>query len=183
MSRIPPKPLSDYPWVIRWVLKRQQRVYGDVLAPSWLWGRLPGAFLGMLAMLGVFNRKSYPVDQRLRSLLSIRIAQLTGCSFCVDLNAYNFLQSKGEAEKAERVAEWRECDDFTEAEQAALNWAEEMTVRCAEIDDQAMERLRPHFSDDQITALSAWIGFQNLSARFNSALDAQAHGFCAPPKR
>ena len=183
MSRISSKPLSEYPWIIRWVLKRQQRVYGQVLEPALLWGRLPGAFLGMLAMLGVFNRKRYPVDRRLRSLLSIRVAQLTGCSFCVDLNAYNFLQSRGEADKAEQVAEWRESEIYTPAERAALDWAEQMTVHCAGIDDQTIDRLRPHFNDDEITALSAWIGFQNLSARFNAALGAQAHGFCARPER
>lgn len=183
MSRIAPKSLPEYPWYVRFFLRRQRRVYGDILAPSLLWGRLPGAFVGMLGLLGVFSRPSYPVDGRLRSLVSIRIAQLNGCQFCVDLNAYNFLKSRGDEDRAAAVAEWRESALFDEAERAALDWAERVTERCAEIDQQAVDALRPHFNDDQITGLTAWIGFQNMSAKFNAALGAEEHGFCDLEKR
>ncbi|WP_412852635.1 carboxymuconolactone decarboxylase family protein [Ectothiorhodospira shaposhnikovii] len=91
----------------RWFLGRQRRVHGAVLAPSWLWGRLPGAFIGMLVLLAAFQRRSYPIDTALRSLVSIRIAQLNGCRFCVDLNAHNFLKARGEESKANAVAQWR----------------------------------------------------------------------------
>ncbi|MFP4334158.1 MAG: carboxymuconolactone decarboxylase family protein [Wenzhouxiangella sp.] len=178
MSRIPPKPLNDYPWYIRFFLRRQRRVYGQMLAPSLLWGRLPGAFIGMLGLLGVFGRRTYPVDARLRSLVSIRIAQLNGCHFCVDLNAYNFLKASGDEARAAAVAEWRQSDLFTPAERAALGWAEAVTERCAGIDQQAVNALRVHFNDDQVTGLTAWIGFQNMSAKFNAALGAEQHGFC-----
>lgn len=181
MSRIDPKPLSAYPWFVRWFLRRQRRVHGEVLAPSWLWGRLPGAFLGMLALLGVFQRRNYPVSTALRSLVSIRIAQLNGCHFCVDLNAYNYLQASGDQAKAAAVSEWRDSQAFTATERAALDWAEQVTLSCAEIGAEALERLKSHFSEDQITALTAWIGFQNMSAKFNAALGAEEHGFCQLP--
>lgn len=181
MSYIAPKPLSAYPWFIRWFLRRQRRVYGEVLAPSWLWGRLPGAFLGMLGLLAVFQRRSYPVDGRLRSLVSIRIAQLNGCRFCVDLNAHHFLAARGDEGKAKAVAEWRDSDAFSERERAALAWAEAVTLHCSEIDVDAIDRMRGCFSQDEITALTAWIGFQNMSAKFNAALGAEEHGFCAVP--
>ncbi|MFW5815597.1 MAG: carboxymuconolactone decarboxylase family protein [Wenzhouxiangella sp.] len=178
MSSIAPKSLHEYPWYVRFFLKRQRRIYGEVLAPSLLWGRLPGAFIGMLGLLGIFNRRSFPVDGRLRSLVSIRIAQLNGCHFCVDLNAYNFLKSRGDEARAAAVAEWRASALFDDAERAALDWAEQMTERCAAIDQQAVDALGAHFSEDQITGLTAWIGFQNMSAKFNAALGAEEHGFC-----
>lgn len=179
MARIAPKPLSDYPWFIRWFLRRQRRVYGEVLAPSWLWGRLPGAFVGMLGLLAVFQRRSYPVDAGLRSLVSIRIAQLNGCHFCVDLNAYNYLKNQGDEARAAAVGEWRSAPGFTGAERAALAWAERVTVDCGGIDDAALADLRQHYSDDQVTALTAWISFQNMSAKFNASLGAEEHGFCS----
>lgn len=183
MSTIPPKPLRQYPWYVRLFLNRQRRVYGATLAPSLLWGRLPGAFVGVLGLVGIFNRKSYPVDGRLRSLVSIRIAQLNGCHFCVDLNAYNFLKARGDEDRAAAVAEWRDSALFDGPERAALDWAERVTERCAEIDPAAVEALREHFSDDEITGLTAWIGFQNMSAKFNAALGAEEHGFCDLDKR
>jgi alkylhydroperoxidase family enzyme len=44
-----------------------------------------------------------------------------------------------------------------------------------------MERLKKHFSDDTIIELTALIAFQNLSTKFNSALDVAAQGFCDIP--
>ncbi|MEE4296501.1 MAG: carboxymuconolactone decarboxylase family protein, partial [Wenzhouxiangella sp.] len=148
------------------------------LAPSLLWGRLPGAFLGMLGLLGIFGRRRYPVDQRLRSLVSIRVAQLNGCHFCVDLNAYNFLKASGDEGKAAEVGDWPASERFTPSERAALAWAERVTSNCAEIDKKAVDELRMYYSDDEVTALTAWIGFQNMSAKFNASLGAEEHGFC-----
>ena len=178
MARLPSKPFSEYPWHIRWFLRRQRRKYGRVLAPSLLWGRLPGAFWGMLATLGAFQRRRYPIDTALRSLVSIRIAQLNGCSFCVDLNAYNYLRASGAAEKAAGLAYLDERPLYSERERAAVRYAEAMTERCASLRDTDIAALRTEFSDDEITALTAWIAFQNMSAKFNAALGAEEHGFC-----
>ncbi len=178
MARIEAKSISQYPWYIRWFFRRQQRKYGRVLAPSLLWGRLPGPFLGMLASLGFFQRQSFPAGAALRSLVSIRIAQLNGCYFCVDLNSYNFLLAAGAAQKAAAVERWRESKLYSERERAALQYAEAMTERCASVGDRDIASLKQHFSDDEITAITAWIAFQNMSAKFNAALGAEEYGFC-----
>lgn len=41
-----------------------------------------------------------------------------------------------------------------------------------------MARLKSHFDDDAIIELTALIAFQNLSSKFNAALDVAAQGFC-----
>ena len=101
MNSIAPKPIGDYPWYLRLFFRRQARKYGRTLSPSWLWGRLPGHFAGLLFLLWRFQRRSFPVDAALRSLVSVRVAQLNGCAFCVDLNAYILLQAEGSTAKAE----------------------------------------------------------------------------------
>ncbi len=181
MSRIKAKPLSEYPWYVRLVLRRQERKYGRVLAPSLLWGRLPGPFLAVLTSLGFFQSKKFPVGGQLRSLLSIRIAQLNGCDFCVDLNSYNYLRATGTPQKPEEIARWPESRLFTPEERAALAYAEAMTNRCGSIGGDTTESLKAYFSEDEITALTAWIAFQNMSAKFNAALGAEEHGFCRIP--
>ncbi len=181
MPRIEPKPISRHPWYIRLFLRRQERKYGRVLAPSLLWARLPGPFLGMLTLVGLFQRRRYPVDAALRSIVSIRVAQLNGCRFCVDLNSYNFLRAAGAEQKAAEVDRWRRSTAYTPRERAALAYAEEVTQRCAELDDALFATLKNHFTGDEITALTAWISFQNMSAKFNAALDAEEHGFCTVP--
>jgi alkylhydroperoxidase family enzyme len=41
-----------------------------------------------------------------------------------------------------------------------------------------VDRLRNYFDDDGIVELTGLIAFQNLSSKFNSALDVPAQGFC-----
>ncbi len=178
MARIEPKSISQYPWYIRWFLRRQHRKYGRALAPSLLWGRFPGPFIGVLATLGFFQRRSFPVGSTLRSLVSIRIAQLNGCHFCVDLNSYNFMQAAGAEQKAAEVERWHESSLFSDRERVALEFAEAVTERCAAVDGRQITALRAHFTEDEITALTAWVAFQNMSAKFNAALGAEEHGFC-----
>jgi alkylhydroperoxidase family enzyme len=38
--------------------------------------------------------------------------------------------------------------------------------------------LRKHFDDDTIVELTALIAFQNMSSKFNAALDVPPQGFC-----
>lgn len=135
----------------------------------------------MLTSLGAFQSKKFPIGGQLRSLLSIRIAQLNGCEFCVDLNSYNYLRAAGTPRKPDEAARWPESTAFAPEERAALAYAEAMTDRCALLRDDTMESLKAYFSDDEITALTAWIAFQNMSAKFNAALGAEEHGFCRIP--
>lgn len=183
MPLIAPKPLAEYPWYLRLFFRNQVRKYGQVLSPSWLWGRLPDHFLGLLILLGLFQRRSFPVDAALRSLISVRVAQLNGCAFCIDLNAYNLLKASGSADKAEAVAGWRSSPLFSERERAALAYAEAMTDTANPVTAAEIAALRPHFDDDGITALTAWIAFQTMSAKFNAALGAEDNGLCRLPPR
>lgn len=178
MAAIEAKPLAQYPWYLRWFFRRQARKYGRTLSPSWLWGRFPAHFGGMLLLLGLFQRRSFPVDAALRSLVSARVAQMNGCAFCVDLNAYYLLQAAGSADKAATVAHWRQSDLYTERERAALEFAEAMTDTAQRVEPAQIEALKKYFDADGVVALTAWIAFQNLSAKFNAALGAEENGLC-----
>jgi AhpD family alkylhydroperoxidase len=178
MASIAPKAPHEYPWYLRLFFRNQERKYGRTLSPSWLWGRLPGHFGGLLFLLWLFQRRRFPVDTELRSLVSVRVAQLNGCAFCVDLNAWNLLQAAGSPAKAEAVEHWRDSPLFTPKERDALDYAEAMTDTGRRVTAPQTEALRRHFDDDGIVALTAWIAFQNLSAKFNAALGAEENGLC-----
>lgn len=183
MSFIKPKALNEYPFYLRWFFRRQARKYGKTLTPSWLWGRMPAHFSGLLFLLGLFQRRRFPVDTALRSLVSARVAQLNGCAFCVDLNAYNLLQATGSAAKAEAVDHWRESGLYSDRERVVLDYAEAMTDTAQRVTPAQIEALKAYFDDDGVVALTAWIAFQNLSAKFNSALGAEENGLCKLPRK
>jgi AhpD family alkylhydroperoxidase len=142
---------------------------------------LPGHFGAVLLLLGLFQRRAAIVDPVLRSLVSARIAQLNGCAFCVDLNSYNLLLAGGSAHKAAEVSHWRDSELYSARERAALDFAEAVTDTSRRTTDAQLQALRAHFDDDGIVLLTAWIAFQNMSAKFNAALGAEDNGLCQLP--
>ena len=44
------------------------------------------------------------------------------------------------------------------------------------------KELKSNFTDDQIVELAALISFQNMSAKFNSALSTSSQGLCQVSK-
>ena len=80
--RIAEKPWWQYRWYLRPFFWNQRRKYGQVLKSALLWGRSPRVFLGVAWLYGALERKGSPLEPALRSLLSLRVAQLNACRFC-----------------------------------------------------------------------------------------------------
>ena len=66
---------------------------------------------------------------------------------------------------------------FTEAERAALAYADAMTRTDQDVDEALFARLRDHFDDDAIVELTAaTIAWENASSPFNRALRVPSPG-------
>lgn len=179
--RIGARPIASYPWYLRPFFLSQRRKYGRVLDAALLWARSPRLLLGVAVLYGMIDRRHSPIEPALRSLVTVRVSQINGCAFCVDLNAAT-LARRGVAEgKIERLAEWRRSELFTPCERAALAYAEAVTRSDQRVEDRHVAALRPHFDDDAIVELTGLIAFQNMSSKFNSALDVPPQGFCRIP--
>ena len=176
--RVTDKPITAYPWYLRPFFWNQKRKYGQVLKPALLWARSPLLFLTVALLYGALDRRRSPLSPVLRSLVTVRVSQLNWCRFCVDLNSMTLARRAGSMEKAEKLVNWRESAVFTEAERTALEFAEAVTITDRRVSDELMAGLRRHFDDDAIVELTGLIAFQNLSSKFNAALDVPSQGFC-----
>ena len=179
--RIAEKPLRHYPWYLRPFFWHQDRKYGQILKPALLWGRVPKLFMAIATLYGVLDRRGSRLDPVLRSLVTVRVSQMNWCRFCVDLNSATLATRAGSMAKVEALEAWRDSDLFDAKEKAALEYAEAMTDSNRKVTDQMVERLREFFAEDEIVELTGLIAFQNLSSKFNSALDVPAQGFCRLP--
>lgn len=179
--RIAAKALDSYPWYLRPFFRRQKRKYGAVLDAALLWARSPKLFLGVAFLYGMIDRKSSPIEPALRSLVTVRVSQINWCRFCVDLNSATLLKRGASMEKVAALENWRGSNLFDARERTALAYAEAMTRSDIQVDDALMQDLRAHFDDDAIIELSGLIAFQNMSSKFNAALDVPAQGFCRLP--
>jgi AhpD family alkylhydroperoxidase len=174
--RIAEKPWSQYRWYLRPFFWNQRRKYGQVLKSALLWGRSPRVFLGVALLHGALERRRSPLEPALRSLLSLRVAQLNACRFCVDINSALLDARAGSRSKSEALAQWRDSSVFSEREQAALEYAEVMTRGKFPVSEALMWRLHGCFDDDAIVELTALVAFQSLSSQFNSALEVPSQG-------
>jgi len=179
--RIEPKKIGEYPWFLRLIFKKQEKKYGQALIPAMIWSRLPRLFFLIAMLLTFFERKSSSIDTVLRSLVMVKVAQLNYCKFCIDLNTMLFINKSGSIEKVEALDNWRESSLFSKIERSALEYAEAMTLSNLTVTDKMMDSLKEYFTDDEIVELTGLIAYQNLSAKFNSALDIPPQGLCNRP--
>ncbi|WP_212526031.1 carboxymuconolactone decarboxylase family protein [Actibacterium sp. MT2.3-13A] len=179
--RIEPKSWTRYPWWLRPFFWNQKRKYGVVLDAARLWARSPRLFAGVALLYGMIDRRSSPLDPALRSLVTVLVSQVNHCPFCVDLNSATLLRRGVSAERISALPDWRTSGLFSEAELAALDYADAMTRHERGVDDAGFSRLRQYFHDDAIIELTGLIAFQNLSSKFNAALAVPAQGFCRLP--
>lgn len=179
--RIPVRQLRDYPWVLRPFFWHQKRKYGAILQPGLLWARVPRLFAAVAALYGALDRKNSPLSPVLRSLVTVRVSQINSCHFCVDINSATLAKRAGSMEKVEKLTQWKESDLFDAKEKVVLEYTEAVTYSDQQVTDELMHRLKDFLDDDGIVELTGLIAFQNLSSKFNSALDVPPQGFCQLP--
>ncbi len=177
---IPVKPLKQYPFWLRPFFYNQRRKYGAVLDPGLLWGRVPKLFATVALLYGAIDRKTSPLDQVLRSLVTVRVSQINWCHFCVDINSATLTTRAGSMDKVEQLEQWQDSALFDDKERVALEYAEAVTYSDQQVSAELMARLKLFFDDDAVIELTGLIAFQNLSSKFNAALDVPPQGFCQP---
>lgn len=107
-------------------------------------------------------------DGKLLALVQLRVSQINGCAFCLDMHA-NEARHLGESQqKLDCVAAFREASFFSEREKAALAWAESLThVSATHAPDEVYEEVKKHFADKELVDLTAAIGMINLWNRMS----------------
>jgi AhpD family alkylhydroperoxidase len=110
----------------------------------------------------------------------VRVSQINHCAFCVDINSATLVKRGVPMEKIDALSDWRSSPLFDGEERLALEYAEAMTLNRVGYD--LRNRIAQHWNDDAIVELTGLIAFQNLSSKFNAALDVPAQGFCRVPQ-
>lgn len=97
------------------------------------------------------------------------------------VRSHTLARRAGSEEKVAALAAWNSSNVFDDRERAALEYAESITFTDRHVTDELMAKLRKYFDEDAVVELTGLIAFQNLSSKFNSALDVPAQGFCQIP--
>lgn len=123
---------------------------------------------GVKALGGVYGYVMQSgLDEVLVTLAYLRISQINGCAYCLDLHTRDLLNKGVGVEKLALVQAWREAGAlFDQREQAALAWAETVT-RVAEtaIPDEDYQAARAVFNEKELVDLTIAIGIMNAFNR------------------
>jgi AhpD family alkylhydroperoxidase len=127
--------------------------------------------------LGAYLAKS-PVEKKLLDLIALRVSQINGCAFCLDMHTKD-LRAEGESEQRLYLLDaWRETDFFTERERAALAWAEAVTkVTEGHVPDEIYEEAREQFSEEELIDLTFGVIATNIYNRINIAFRTPAGSY------
>lgn len=108
-------------------------------------------------------------------LIYLRISQLNGCTYCIDLHSRALLGRGADNRRLATLMHWRETGWFDAREAAALAWAEALTQCAAGWPDPALyAALEAQFSRAEIVDLTYAIALMN-------ALNRTAIGFGKGP--
>lgn len=123
-----------------------------------------------LFTLGAYLHKHPVVEQPLLHLVYMRVSQINGCAFCLDMHSKDLLAMGETAQRLLLLDAWRETELFTDRERAAFAWAEAVTVlNNREVPDDVYEQATEIFSEEELTELTFATMVINSYNRFNIA--------------
>jgi alkylhydroperoxidase family enzyme len=107
---------------------------------------------------------------RLRELVIIRIAQTARYAYALQQHVPAIALADGVSlEECEALRDWRATDHFSEAERAALAYADAMFAG-PEVADDVFEAVRRHYTEREIVELSVLVGTYLMHNRVFRAL-------------
>ncbi|MGF7179555.1 carboxymuconolactone decarboxylase family protein [Tunturiibacter psychrotolerans] len=146
----------------------------------------PAAYQAMIG-LEMFVSKSSKLEPSLLELVKMRASQINGCAYCLDMHSKD-ARAKGESEqRLYALNAWRETPFFTDREQAALAWAEALTlVSVDHVPDAVYERAKQQFSEEELVnltlaviAINGWnriaISFRMVPGEYQPAVRKSEH--------
>ena len=98
-------------------------------------------------------------------LLKVRISQINGCSFCLDMHIIDARAEGVGEQRLNLLAAWRHASGiYSDRERAALEFAEEITrLEQSGVGDDVYSRVREAFTEEQTgnlvfiaTAMNSW---------------------------
>lgn len=118
-----------------------------------------------------------PLDATVRELVKIRVSQMNGCVFCIDMHVHEALELGEKPDRIYQLNAWRESELYTEAERAALAYAEAATERPDGVSDEVWNAVTAAFKPEEAAYLVAQVAQINLWNRVAAPSHAR------PPRR
>ncbi|MGQ3673031.1 carboxymuconolactone decarboxylase family protein [Xanthobacter sp. TB0136] len=122
----------------------------------------PEIYAGLSALTRAVDASG--LEKGLTELVKLRVSQINACAFCLKFHLGLARKSGVPQDKLDLLPAWADAGIFSEREQAALAYAEALTLLDGDsASDELWEGLRSQFSEEEavhltvtIAAINAW---------------------------
>lgn len=129
----------------------------------------PKAYAGLIQCKTALESSS--LDISLIELVYLRVSQINGCAFCLEMHNTS-LRNHGVAQnKLDALNGWQVSERFTDKERAALLWADAVSqISAKNTDDDIYQQVKAYFTDAEMSDLTLAIGLMNAFNRIAVSL-------------
>ncbi|MYM69340.1 carboxymuconolactone decarboxylase family protein [Pseudoduganella sp. FT55W] len=138
----------------------------------------PAAYKGLSA---VKEYVSSALPAELLELVNLRVSQINGCAFCIDMHTRDLLKQGVKIDKIALLPVWDEAAAlFSAKEQAALAWAETVTrVEQTKVPDADYQKALAVLGEQELADLTVAVALMNAFNRFGVSMRMQPAALAA----
>lgn len=174
------KPPEKIPFYIKIGLIISKRITKkDLLAPKLLaWYPRVAISSAVLESLIAHGKKD--LNERILKLVRIQASISIACSFCIDMNSFEYEKSGITEEEMHGLAGkigLEQIDSFSEKERLAVEYAKLISQTPVDIPAEFIEKVKAEFTEREIVILSSTAAQVNYWARMLKSLGVPPAGF------
>jgi alkylhydroperoxidase family enzyme len=174
------QPPQRIPFYLRFGIWISKKMTGRELLPAKLLAWYPKAAIGSGALEALVAHHDGKLDERMLKIVRIQASFAAACSFCIDMNSYQFEETHITREEL-MVLQGRkdivEVTTFSERELLAIQYAKLISQSPLQFPRLFIEELKRHFNEREIVILASTAAQVNYWARLIQALGIPPAGF------
>ena len=171
---------AKIPWYLRWGIRLAERKTGKNMMPGRLLSWYPKAALGAGVLESLVAHEDREVPVRLLKLIRIQVSFSASCTFCIDMNSFQFENydiSEEEILFLQNPRGVAACPTFSPGEKSALDYVRQITATPISLEEKTIKTLKSNFSPRAIVIIASTAAQVNFWTRLIQGLGIAPAGF------
>ena len=168
MARVRDVHINEVPEDVRPIYERFSSEYGPFLNQVKVFAHRPPALKHIMGLLLDLADESL-LSKRYLEIALVAVSRLNECTYCVAHHAPRLVDQGLSPETVAGILE-PDCEGLDEVDRLVRDFAVEVTTRSQTMRDEIFDRLKQHFSEEQIVELTLRTALCGFFNRFNDAL-------------
>ena len=115
------------------------------------------------------------IDKKLAELIKLRVSQINGCSYCINMHTKAAKKLKVPIEQLDQLKAWNETEIYSPKEKVALQLAENMNLISEKgVSDELYGQVREHYDEKEYVDLVMIINQINMWNRLSISMGNRA---------